>query len=135
MHITVAKPALPITQYIVVPDFLLVCLVALHPPLFIRILGFATLLYLGFQSLYFTLGDPTQDYFLGFYLSAQILLAVQFLFIKVPIDELRHERDLKSRARDFPLWYRLYWAFCLDHSVRAIGWTHEVRALSTSARG
>lgn len=127
------KPPLPVIQYIIVPDGLLILTLATQPTPLIRFVAFCIFTYLSLQPLSFTAGNPTQDYFIGFVLSSQILLAIQLLWLKSPLDELRHERD-KVPPRDLPLWRRLYWAFCLDHSVRAVGWTHQVRAVKSCLR-
>ncbi len=125
MHPMDHRPSLPVIGHIVFPDIVLVWLVATHPPFILRLLGFSIFSYLTFSSLAYTAGNPTQDYFIGFVLSSQFLLAVWLIWIIVPLDELSHERDT-VRPREMPLLRRLYWAFCLDHSVRAIGWSYQV---------
>ena len=116
---------LPVVQYILLPDVLLVLLIATRPIPSIRFAFFGVFTYVSLQALSFTAGNATQDYFIGFILASQFLLAIQLLWLTNPLDELRHERD-KVPAHDLPLWKRIYWAFCLDHSVRAVGWTHQV---------
>ncbi|KAI0313951.1 membrane bound O-acyl transferase family-domain-containing protein [Amylostereum chailletii] len=110
----------------VLPDILLVVLIATQPPALVRFVGFAILVFASVTASAYTTGDPTIDYFIGFLLSNQILAAICFLWIEKPLDELRYERDSKP-PREMSISRRVYWAFCLDHSVRAVGWTHQVK--------
>ncbi|THH19422.1 hypothetical protein EW146_g1769 [Bondarzewia mesenterica] len=116
---------LPIVKHVILPDLLLVSLITTQPSTAIRFVGFCTFAFLCLTSVSFTTGNATQDYFVGFLSASQVLLAVDLLWLIVPLDALRHERDMVL-PRDMPLWRRAYWAFCLNHSVRAIGWTHQV---------
>ncbi|KAI0313952.1 hypothetical protein OF83DRAFT_488844 [Amylostereum chailletii] len=120
------KPPFSFTRHLLLPDILLVALVATDPPTVVRVLGFGLLIHAFVTTPGSTTGDPSNDYSLGFLLGMQVFTALRFLWLERPLDVLRHERDTQS-PREMAIWRRIYWAFCLDHSVRAVGWTHQVK--------
>ena len=108
-----------------VPNALLVLLMALSlskPWRAIFMAGLSWATYLGFNS---TTGLIQVDYILGCMLAQQWLTSFQLLFL-MDITKSRHRTD-KVDPMSYPLWYRIYWCFCLMGSSREIGWSHAVR--------
>ncbi|THH16553.1 hypothetical protein EW146_g4107 [Bondarzewia mesenterica] len=119
------KPDLSHIQFIILPDFLLCLLIATKPSELFRFLGFCLYTYFNVRGMYFTTGDPLQDYSIGSAFGAQIFIAIYLLWLTSPIDEFRHERDTVP-PRELPLWRRLYWAFTVCRNVRGVGWNYLV---------
>ncbi|KAK7060432.1 hypothetical protein VNI00_001197 [Paramarasmius palmivorus] len=120
-----------LVQCIFVQDALLVLFIATQPgSLTIRFAGLVAIISLALEASKGTTGVPTQDYFFGFWMASQTLVAVQMMLLRKPLDQLRHERD-PIAIREMSFWRRMYWSLCLDHSWRAIGWTHQVNNVPT----
>jgi len=65
---------------------------------------------------------------LGGLFSGQLLTAVHLLWLHNPLSEFRHELD-QVAPLSLPLWRRVYWAMCVNHSPRGFGWNYEVSNL------
>ncbi|KAI0315998.1 membrane bound O-acyl transferase family-domain-containing protein [Amylostereum chailletii] len=120
------RSPLSFVRHIVLPDILLITLIATQPPTPTRFLGFAVVLYASVTALACTAGGATTNYSIGFLLGIQVFTALRFLWLERPLDVHRHERDGQP-PREMSIWRRLYWAFCLDHGFRGVGWTHQVK--------
>ncbi|KAK0463766.1 membrane bound O-acyl transferase family-domain-containing protein, partial [Desarmillaria tabescens] len=83
--------------------------------------GFALLCYKGLQ---YTTGDKLQNYSMGSTIGGQFFTALHLLLIVEPIRQYRHLTDIDD-PRTRPLLKRVYWAGCIIHSPRGIGWNYQ----------
>ncbi|KAG7448101.1 uncharacterized protein BT62DRAFT_753427 [Guyanagaster necrorhizus] len=126
MHTDNIRPPFPLLKFLVLPDLFLAAVLAIGLPKWARViylLGFVGLTYRGLQ--YSTGPDKMQDYAMGSTLGGQLFTAIHLLLLAEPIIQYRHFSDTDDpQKRSFLR--RVYWAACIIHSPRGIGWNYEV---------
>lgn len=116
--------------YLVLPDILLACIVAANPNKSWRLAFSVAFTILTIHALSYTTGDKLQDYSTGSTLSGQVLTACYLLLFTKLVDDFQYISDSRPLA-SLSFWKRIYWAACIIHSPRGIGWNYQVRRLTS----
>ena len=119
------KPPLPTFQYIALYQLFLALVIAIQPRVVWRFLAFLLILYHNLKIVTYTTGDIDGDYALSVAFGCLVATALHLLLVTNPMDDTRHVNDLVPPG-NLPFWRKAYWAFCLQNSIRGIGWNYEV---------
>ena len=98
-----------------------------------RMCGFGALAFITTIVIMHTTGDIPQDYGLGCFCGAQLVYMFWLLMFANPLHEFCHEEDVQHPT-EMSFLRRLWWAFCVVHSLRGIGWNRQVRAFCLTAK-
>ncbi|KAF8065364.1 membrane bound O-acyl transferase family-domain-containing protein [Lyophyllum atratum] len=118
------RPPFPFLTFLVVPDILLAFALALDLSKRTRLISFVAFAWVCYEGLLYTTGDKMQDYSMGSTIGGQFFTALHLLLIVEPIRQFRHSTDVDD-PRTRPLLKRVYWAGCIIHSPRGIGWNYQ----------
>ncbi|OBZ71261.1 hypothetical protein A0H81_08450 [Grifola frondosa] len=119
-------------------DLFLCFLIAVRPSTPIKLSAFLVYACIALRGVTaFSTGDELQDYSIGSSISGQLLTACHLLWLTDPLKDFKYNHE-SVQPQSLPLWRRIYWAICVDHSPRGIGWNYQVTNVPpppTSPRG
>jgi hypothetical protein len=121
-----SRPPLSVMQHVIPLQLLIYALVAYTPrSTALRLSAFGVIALMTFRALHHTTGEISQDYGMGCILSGQLVAVFAFIVLNYPPDDFRHEKDVQPPS-EMPFLKRMWWALCVMHSVRGIGWNTHV---------
>ncbi|KIY68416.1 hypothetical protein CYLTODRAFT_421640 [Cylindrobasidium torrendii FP15055 ss-10] len=126
---TAERPMFKPLYHLILPNFLVVLVLACDVGLAGRIAFFVAFSATTYAGLHSTTGDILNDYDLGIAFTLQWFTAIHFLLLARPLHDFRHKRDAVP-AKDRSLGYRLYWCACAWISVRGVGWNFQLKSVS-----
>ena len=127
-----SRPRLPALTYLVIPHLALACVIAVRPPLFVRLAVLSCLaLVVLHGTTAFTMGDSHEDYRMGCVLTGFILNASMLLCLANPVQDYRPESSPDESLADLPPHQRIYSALCIIFNPRGVGWNWQVISCSS----
>ncbi|KAI0768181.1 membrane bound O-acyl transferase family-domain-containing protein [Trametes elegans] len=122
----VGRPMFPAMQFTALFDLALACVIAVRPPVVIRVgAGFLLLYAVIYATMTYTVGDPTNDYAVGTVLGVFFLNALTLVCLSDPLKEIRYVGD-NAPLTEKPLLERIWYGLCLVVNYRLVGTTAEV---------
>ncbi|CDO68590.1 hypothetical protein BN946_scf184996.g21 [Trametes cinnabarina] len=130
------RPPLPLLTFVILPDVVLACLMALRRPSGIKI-GVSLLLLSAsaYACIAYTMGNPTDDYTMGSTVFGNMVLNITlFIWLTDPVKDYRYLRD-PTPLTEKPLLSRIWYSLCIIHNQRLIGTNAQVANVPPPFRG
>jgi len=119
------RPMVHILPTLLLQNVFIAALIAFRPPSSVRFIAFIAYSYAVGLILMCTTGNLQRNYSTGCTFMGQFFTAFHLIWLTDPLKDIRHERDTVTPA-ELPFWRRMYWALCLIHSPRGVGWSYQV---------
>ncbi|KAI8990730.1 membrane bound O-acyl transferase family-domain-containing protein [Trametes punicea] len=121
------RPPLPVLAFVLLPDVILACIMALRPPFVVKIGASLLLLWAPiYACATYTVGKPADDYLMGCIVLGSMLFNIMLLtWLTDPIKDFHYIKDptpLTQKA----LLTRIWDAFCIIRNWRLIGMNVQV---------
>ncbi|KAI0642388.1 membrane bound O-acyl transferase family-domain-containing protein [Trametes meyenii] len=130
------RPLLPFVTYVLLPDVALACIMALRPPLPIKIGASFLLIYAAVRATTaYTMGTPVDDYSFGSTVFGNMVLNITLLtWLTDPIRDFRYVDD-PAPLTTRPLFTRIWYAFCIVRNYRLVGTSVQVANVPPPFKG